>query len=543
MKQYQEMMYNRMQQTIDSWRCKQSVHEYDIYHFLNSIKATADVIEMKVLSDEVMRLLNDTDPESEKLWSNSEWLPIVEHIEGAFKSGFITEEKASNHALFVGSSVIKDETSFILVIDHDLKFTMGIKTFLEDEGFQVVIALSGKKGLDLFYQVKPSLIILGHVLQDINGLDFLKHITVDAQKEMTSIIMVSSSCCEKNRVKAYELGATDFITKPLNMTVLLPFLHNRIRHRQHVLKQIGEDELTGAFNRKYLECELSYQLTMLKHADKNKLFSFVIVDIDSFKSVNDQFGHVKGDEVLKTFVHLFKLFKEPADTISRYGGEEFAIVMPDTTKEEAFKRIKAWRDTFSKKSFMAGKTAFNVTFSAGIKEVTKKDDQIKHVIEQADKALHYAKKSGKNRSEFYKETLEYVDFKDFVTVIIVDDDEIVRQVMSYHFTKRGVVAGRPVKVRTYSDGIALLEGTWYQPDKQYMILLDGRMPKMHGIEVLQKLRETYGKKNIVISMLTEQGEVDVTRALNLAADDYMVKPFNVNEVAVRVDRLLERVLN
>ncbi|MCR6112460.1 diguanylate cyclase [Bacillus sp. A301a_S52] len=541
MKKYQEMMYSRMQKTIDSWHCKKSVHEYDIRHFLNNIQRTADAIEMKELSEEVMALLKELDTQSEKWWNKSEWVPIVERIERVCQPDFLNDEESRDRSLFDG--IRQNEVPFILVIDHDLKFIRGIKTFLENGGFKVVTALSGKKGFNLFSQVKPSLIILGHELQDINGIAFLERIAVDAQKEMTSIVMVSSSCCEENRVKAYELGATDFITKPLNLNVLLPFLQNRIRHRRHIIKQFGEDELTGAFNRKYLECELTYQLTMLTHAEKNKLFSFVIVDLDRFKMVNDQFGHVKGDDVLKTFVNMFMLIKEPADTISRYGGEEFAIVMPDTDQEEALKRIKALRDVFSKKTFMAGKTSFKVTFSAGIKEVRKKDEQMKHLIEKADKALHFAKKMGRNRSECYKETLEYVDFKDFVTVIIVDDDEIVRQVMTYHFHKRGEVAGRRVKVRTYSDGISLLEGAWYQPDKQYMILLDGRMPKMDGIEVLQKLRETYGTKNIVISMLTEKGEIDVARALNMAADDYMFKPFNVNEVAVRVDRLIERVLN
>ncbi|MCR6098670.1 diguanylate cyclase [Salipaludibacillus agaradhaerens] len=541
MRKYQEMMYSQIRKTLNSWHSEKVVHKHEIYRFLHNVRRTADVIEMKALSEEVMALLKEIDTQSEQWWNKSEWLPIVERIERIYKPDLLIGEKSRDWSLL--DRVRQKEMPFILVIDHDLKFIKGIKTFLEEEGFKVVTALSGKKGFELFYQVKPSLIILGHVLQDMNGIAFLEQMTVDAQKEMTSIVMVSSSCCEKNRVKAYDLGATDFITMPLNMNVLVPLLHNRIRYRQHIIKQIGEDELTGAFNRKYLECELSYQLTMVKHDDKNKLFSFVIVDLDRFKIVNDQFGHVKGDEVLKTFVNMFMLIKEPADTISRYGGEEFAIVMPDTTEEEALKRIEAWRDIFNEKTFMAGKTSFKVTFSAGIKEVGKKDDQIKSVIEKADKALHFAKKMGRNRSECYKETLEYVDFKDFVTIIIVDDDEIVRQVMTYHFKKRGEVAGRRVKVRTYSDGISLLEGTWYQPDKQFMILLDGRMPKMDGIEVLQKLRETYGNKNIVISMLTEKGEIDVARALNLAADDYMFKPFNANEVTVRVDRLIERVLN
>ncbi|MCR6098667.1 response regulator [Salipaludibacillus agaradhaerens] len=545
MKKYQQMMYDRIKKTVGNWRNKGNVHEYEVYHLLHSIKGTAGTIGMDKLSEEAEALLDYTDVESEKLWGKTEWLPFVERIESAFEPSLFQDKTDEiKQTINFETPVSQPDVPFILIVDDDVEFVTHTKTFVEREGFQVVIALTGEKGLELFYQVKPSLIILDQALPDIDGIELLKQIFVKAQKDVVPIVMVGTSDCEENRIKAYEMGATDFIAKPLNMNVLIPFLHNRIRHRKHMLKQIGEDELTGAYNRKYLERELSSQLVMLKKDDRMAALSFIIVDIDHFKSVNDRFGHPKGDEVLKEFVHTFMKIKAPMDTISRYGGEEFAIVMPDTSKTEAFERIKAWRESFSNVTFNAGDNTFNVMFSAGIKEVTVNDDHLNRIIEQADKALYHAKETGRNKTQFYEEALEYTGLKDFVTIIIVDDDEVVRQMMTHHFNKRGEVAGRPVKVRTFPDGVAFLEGSWYQTDQQFMILLDGRMPKMDGIEVLQKLRETYGNKNIVISMLTaRKGEVEVARALNLGADDYMVKPFNANEVAARIDRLLERMFN
>lgn len=538
-------MYDRVKKTVEDWKNKGIVHEYEMYHFLHSIKGTAGTIGMVKLSEEAEALLDYTDAESEKLWSKTEWVPFVERIESTFEPSLShLKSDGVEQPLNFDTPVRQTDVPFILVIDDDVEFVTHTKAFLEREGFQIVIALTGEKGLELFYQVKPNLIILDQALPDIDGIELLKQIFVKAQKDVVPIVMVSTSNCEENRIKAYEMGATDFIAKPLNLNVFVHFLHNRIRYRKHMLKQIGEDELTGAYNRKYLERELSTQMAMLKQGERMAALSFTIVDIDHFKTVNDRFGHPKGDEVLKEFVHSFMEIKAPTDTISRYGGEEFAIVMPNTPKTEAFERIKAWRQSFSNVTFTAGDDTFNVTFSAGIKEVTIEDEHLNRIIEQADKALYHAKETGRNKTQFYKEALEYTTLKDFVTIIIVDDDEVVRQMLTHHFNKRGEVAGRPVKVRTFPDGVAFLEGSWYQTDQQFMILLDGRMPKMDGIEVLQKLRETYGNKNIVISMLTaRKGEVEVARALNLGADDYMVKPFNANEVAARIDRLLERMIN
>ncbi|WP_280771113.1 GGDEF domain-containing response regulator [Salipaludibacillus daqingensis] len=544
MEKYQKMMFDRLEKTIREWQKQKYVYEYELYRFFHSVKGTAGTIDMRELSQEAGRLLFFVDEKSKKKWKDSDWRPYLDRLEAKFEHVYRQNEiMLASEEVAVTSDLLSGEKDipFILLIDDDVEFVTFMKDFLEENGFQVVIALTGEKGLDLFYSMKPSMIIIDFVLPDIEGISVLAQIIEKARKDFTSVMMVSAHTSDENRTKAYELGAHDFIGKPIKKDVFIPFVKNRMEFRDNILKQVAQDELTGAYNRKFLENELYLQGELLKQG-KNNVYSFSMVDLDHFKVINDKYGHQVGDEVLQTFVEKFKETKDPEDSISRYGGEEFAVVFPNTTAEEAVQKISKWRKVFGETRFESDMETFQVNFSAGVKEVCNPNQHRKDIVDQADKALYFAKDSGRNRTSIYEETLAEMKTKSDVTLIIVDDDRVVREMLTHHFSRRQLISGRPIIVKTYSDGISFLEDNWYESDQQYVILLDGMMPKMDGMEVLHKVRQTYGDKNIVISMLTaRKGEQEVARALNIGADDYMLKPFNVQEVAARLDRLIERM--
>jgi two-component system cell cycle response regulator len=544
MKKYQKMMYERLQKTVFDWKKREYVYEYELFRFFHSIKGTAGTIDMRALSQEAGKVLLLVDEKSEKKWKEQEWGPFLERLQTLFPHSHSEERSLStlasnSDALLSG----QEEIPFILLIDNDVEFVTFLKNFLEKNGFQVVIALTGKKGLELFYSMKPSMIIIDYVLPDIEGISVLTRIIKKAEIDFTPVMIVSAYTSNENRARAYDLGALDFIGKPIETDIFIPFIKNRMRMRTHILKQIVEDELTGALNRKFLEKELFNQKNLLKDGNRT-VFSFSMVDLDHFKKVNDKHGHQVGDEVLRVFVDVFAKIKDPEDMISRYGGEEFAVLFPNKTATQAMETITRWRDAFNQVKIQTDSGTLSVNFSAGIKEVSDPQLSRKDIMNQADKALYYAKDTGRNKTSIYENTLEKVKTKDGVTLIIVDDDRMVREMLTHHFTKRQAISSRPIKIKSYSDGLSFLEDSWYEQNQQYVVLLDGVMPKMDGIEVLQKIRETYGNNNIIVSMLTaRKGELEVARALNIGADDYMLKPFNVQEVAARLDRLIERVYN
>ncbi|RKL67909.1 diguanylate cyclase [Salipaludibacillus neizhouensis] len=538
-KKYQQMMNERIEKTVNRWEKRETVSEDELYRFFHNVKGTSGTIGMSELKDIASHHLEFLEEKSGKLWTESEWRVLLKELP-VYKS---EKEMPVTENIWTGDLTEQEERPFILIIDDDVEFVTFIKDYLESNGFQTIIALTGEKGLELFYDMKPSLIILDYILPDIDGIAVLKQLLEKAQKEFTPIVMMSAHSSSENRARAYEMGAFDFIGKPIDKNLFIPFINNRLKFRDRVNNFVLQDELTGAYNRKYLTIELTKQIKKL--AEKTTpAFSYVMVDLDHFKQVNDNYGHLVGDEVLKKFVELFKRVARPEDSICRYGGEEFTFILPDTTRHQAEARVSTFRELLSEQKFQSESDTFTVTFSAGIKEVDNGSFHPKMIMEHADKALYMAKDSGRNKTIIFDRELEKVETSDSLTIIIVDDDEVVRGMLTHHYRKKGEISGRPIEIRDYDNGISFLNDKWYKRNQQYIVLLDGMMPKMDGVEVLKQLRDHYPKKDIIVSMLTaRKGELEVARALNLGADDYMVKPFNVKEVSARIDRIASRVLH
>lgn len=174
----------------------------------------------------------------------------------------------------------------------------------------------------------------------------------------------------------------------------------RIRELEQELEQVSElvreDQLTGALNRRGLDETLDREL---KRSDRSKApVSVALLDIDNFKRLNDTLGHQAGDLALK---HLTKVIKEtlrPADTVGRYGGEEFLIVLPDTNLESAVEAMQRLQRDLTKKFFLHNNERILVTFSAGV-ALRGEDEDADDLIGRADKAMYKAKQTGKNRVE------------------------------------------------------------------------------------------------------------------------------------------------
>nr|WP_236610247.1 response regulator [Planococcus halocryophilus] len=133
------------------------------------------------------------------------------------------------------------------------------------------------------------------------------------------------------------------------------------------------------------------------------------------------------------------------------------------------------------------------------------------------------------------------DLRRQLNIIIVDDDSLVRKLLIKQFAG-WKPAEFDINIKEHADGVSFIESDWYKSEENYMILLDGVMPKMDGLEVLSHVRSQYPNENIVISMLTSRSnESDIVLALRSGADDYILKPFYAQEVVARVQRLTMRL--
>lgn len=219
------------------------------------------------------------------------------------------------------------------------------------------------------------------------------------------LLLFSSSNLHNNRIKALELGASDCLSLELSCREAAVQIgwHLNNKHRIELLRRSEAelarkaitDGLTGVFNRSYFDADLEQKIT-LSHRTGRPL-TLLLADLDHFKTVNDTHGHQAGDQALQCFADLLKNSGRKSDIVCRYGGEEFAIILPECDSEQAFLAAERLRKKVSRHDF-----GFPLTVSIGIAATTVNCRYSPtQLLEHADLALYSAKEKGRNRTEIF----------------------------------------------------------------------------------------------------------------------------------------------
>ncbi|MGW8246522.1 MAG: diguanylate cyclase [Acidiferrobacterales bacterium] len=162
------------------------------------------------------------------------------------------------------------------------------------------------------------------------------------------------------------------------------------------------DPLTGLYNRRYFERAVKDELALaLRHGDKHCV---LLIDIDNFKNINDTYGHLEGDRVLQKFADTLKKQLRAADILSRMGGEEFVVLCKRVKEKDVLSIAEKFRKQIEKMSIEIGSDTVHVTACIGVALLPKgPDDTIEEILNEADEALYYCKRTGRNRSQLYNE--------------------------------------------------------------------------------------------------------------------------------------------
>jgi diguanylate cyclase (GGDEF)-like protein len=289
----------------------------------------------------------------------------------------------------------------ILVVDDDrLNLTL-MTDILKGEGYTVYPFDNGGSILEMAYLIKPEVILLDIILPDIDGFEICKMLKNDIQTQDIPIVMITGRTHSSDVKKALELGAFDYIKKPIDEVELAARVKSVLRYNeyQEKLKAMAiKDGLTGLYNHTFLIEILEKEIK--KHEKKSLSISFAMLDIDFFKKVNDTYGHLFGDKVLKILSDILLNSLSSCDIVGRYGGEEFGIVFINSDKEDLYKSCEKLRKNVEDAIFEIGNDKVKITISIGacFKDNIKglKSDEI---IKEADEALYKAKSSGRNRVE------------------------------------------------------------------------------------------------------------------------------------------------
>ncbi|MEA3314375.1 MAG: diguanylate cyclase, partial [Campylobacterota bacterium] len=265
--------------------------------------------------------------------------------------------------------------------------------------YNIMDVTNGMDALDILNKEKIDLILLDIVMPEMDGFEVCRRIKSNPLTKDIPIIFSTSKTDETSIEKAYDLGGIDYVTKPFKPKELLARVKTQLKMQelQEELRVLAStDHMTKLYNRRYFTKISEHTLDLAKR-DKNDI-SIIILDIDKFKNINDTYGHQIGDEVIIELANRLTQLQRKSDIICRYGGEEFVILLPNTSIEAAFEVAQKIRKDIELLSIKVDNNKeLKVTISLGVSQVSFDDEiNIEPSLKRADNALYNAKDNGRN---------------------------------------------------------------------------------------------------------------------------------------------------
>jgi len=325
-------------------------------------------------------------------------------------------ENTANQFGFIGNKgtflAEPSEKARVLVIeDKAFESDKFIETLKRDDD-EIMAVRSGEQAMELAQRHEFDMITVSLNLENEDGLRLCSHLRSNERTRSVPILMVAEEGDMKRIAQGLEIGAHDYILRPVDRNELLARVRTQIRRKryQNRLRSNYEqslslaltDSLTGLFNRRYLMVHLEKLLN--KNKDSKKTLCALMLDIDHFKGINDTYGHQVGDEVLKTFAERVSQRLRSFDLVARLGGEEFVVVLPDINLDMAMQVAERLRKGIGTKPFEVSspQSPIKVTVSIGATMVSGMDNlSVEEVLKQADDELYRAKEGGRDRVYFH----------------------------------------------------------------------------------------------------------------------------------------------
>ena len=295
--------------------------------------------------------------------------------------------------------------SRILVVD-DIKTNCDVlKRRLENNTFLVEVSMSGKDALEKIAKEKFDLVLLDVLMPEVNGLEVLIKIREEYSADKLPVIMVSSFDDVESISKCIQLGASDYLPKPVNSTILTQKVastleRKSLREREEQLlselhRQAITDEMTGVPNRRYVFEQLEKSFDDIEKNSKEH-FATAIFDIDHFKNVNDTYGHAAGDEIIKKVCNLATSIIKSPNIFGRIGGEEFLAVIFNDSENHLQQICEKIRTSVEKEETLFDNQKISVTLSGGVC-FSNESSSVSDLVNKADERLYLAKKNGRNK--------------------------------------------------------------------------------------------------------------------------------------------------
>ena len=283
----------------------------------------------------------------------------------------------------------------VLIIEDSESMSVYYSSLLEGKGMCTATTCNPLEALEKINTFSPDLILTDMYMPECSGLELVKIIRQRETYLSIPIIFLSSESDIEIQISTMAYGIDDFLNKKISSEHLVKIISARIERSRKLRSLMHKDSLTGLLNHSTLLTRLDAEISRAQRTSTYLVYA--MIDIDHFKSVNDTYGHSVGDTVIKSLSRLLQQRLRKSDIIGRYGGEEFAVIMPDTSLDAAYDVIEKLRSSFASVNQMSDKGDFNVTFSCGLSSSIDFHSSL-DICDEADKALYVAKESGRNQT-------------------------------------------------------------------------------------------------------------------------------------------------
>ena len=295
----------------------------------------------------------------------------------------------------------ENEREYTILITDDEKLNLYILGGILSPTYNILVSRSGARALEIAKNNRPDLILLDVIMPDMSGFEVIEKLKASELTAKIPVIFITGLSDVADEERGFFLGAVDYIAKPFNKAIIKARVntHIRILDQMRTIEQIGLiDPLTRVENRRGFETRICAEWG--RSMREQTPVAMLMMDIDRFKDYNDTYGHQQGDAVLKAFTDtVSKSLLRSVDSVARWGGEEFVILLPDTGADgaaEVAERVRANVEALDIATEDGSVT--KITVSIGVHSIVPTaDDSIKECIEKADQALYKAKQAGRNR--------------------------------------------------------------------------------------------------------------------------------------------------
>lgn len=397
---------------------------------------------------------------------------------------------------------------------------------------EMVKADNSTQGTALCYELNPDSVIIHTTLIDKEGLHSFAEIIELCENNYIPILVVTPSI-EMEFYKKYAF-AQNILTCPIESSAFTGEMQKNLEKRNKIMSQILIDPMTDTKNQIFLKQEIEKQLNEMMRSHDS--FSLVYIELDGLQSIRKTYGYKIGSEVLKWLADFVKQSLRPADLIARYS-EGFVLVLPRTYKEDALKLLGRLMSKFTQIKFDTAEGQLIATFSAKVLDFVDS-------TQTANQCLSLMPFSIEEMKEDRKEILIDGREQDTSNVLrklkigIIDDDRIIRELLKLQLDNIGEEEFE-IEVRSFADGEEFFNDPWHRQNERFLLIIDRIMPKMDGLEILQKIRTQYDRRRYLCIMLTSRdSESEIALAIQRGANDYLIKPFSLKELRARINRLL-----